>query len=99
MNVDKALNRLKVIFDDGSVILASVIIKDVKNFLDETTSQLTGIIYDDEQVIYDLESLSTTIIMSVNETGEIQWYSDIWGFEYLLFTEADYPSNEAKENL
>lgn len=96
MKLSKSLNHLKITFDNEDVIHGTITIEDQKNFNDETVPEITNIVFEENEISQDLDldAISTTIIMSVNETGETQWYSEVWGFEYMLYEKEKTLDNE-----
>ena len=88
MNITPELNRLKIIFDNNVEAAATPIIKDEELFNGEIRLQLVEVVWNNPEAFrfYDLEAIAETVIMSVNETNELDWYSDIWGYRYKLFT-------------
>ena len=79
--LNTSMNAIKVTFDNGDVITGRVVIQDDVVFRGAVAPQLVSIEFDDT-----VESLKETIICSVNETYEASWHSDIWEFEYTLYT-------------
>lgn len=86
--LNTSMNAIKVTFDDGDVITGRVVVQDDVVFRGAVAPQLVSIEFDDftGNDDYTVESLKETIICSVNETYEASWHSDIWEFEYSLYT-------------
>lgn len=60
------MSNVKVTLDNGDVLYG------VATWLDGKIIRITGL---------DAETVDI-IICSVNETGEMSWHSEYWGFEY-----------------
>ncbi|WP_394222512.1 hypothetical protein [Alteromonas gracilis] len=82
------MNAIKVTFDSGDIITGRVTVEDDVVFRGAVAPQLVSIEFDDFKgnSEHTVESLKETITCSANETYKASWHSDIWGFEYSIFT-------------
>jgi hypothetical protein len=82
------MNAITVTFDSGEEISGRVEIKEVEVFNGSIKPQLVAIDLGDftGNDEHTVEEVKETIICSVNETFEPSWHSDIWEFEYSLYT-------------
>ena len=82
------MNAITVTFDNGEQISGRVVIQEMEVFNGSLKPQLVSIDLDDftGNDEHSVDEVKETIICSVNETFEPSWHSDIWEFEYSLYT-------------
>ena len=82
------MNPITVTFDNGDVISGRVEVKEMEVFNGSIKPQLVSIDLGDfaGNDTHSVEEVKETVLCSVNETFEPSWHSDIWEFEYSLYT-------------
>jgi hypothetical protein len=92
MELSTKHTHLTIQFDSGEVVTATAIVENIEKFNGTIAPQITSIIdysNTDNSPVCPVE-LTDIVMCSVNETDEISWHSDLWGFEYTLSTQQNH---------